>query len=224
MVDASRRGFPLFRTVAVRAQLFLSTSLLFAAACGNHDPAGRNDSIVAAGEADYAAAHRTILAKDSTEVVAKAAPALPGDAGVVAQADQENLEVIDLARVAVGRATSGATRLWARQMIDDHGRNDRDLRTLTQRLKLPSLPPLSATADHARVKARLVGLPRGLTFDTAFVHQVLDSHATDIAETKALAGKASDPELKKLLTESIVDLQRHHDRASALSRLLIAKK
>src|SRR5258707_200049 len=90
-------------------------------------------------------ATRTMATKGATEVVDKAATALSGDAGVVAQADQENLEVIDLARVAVGRATSGATRLWARQMIDDHGRNDRDLRSLTQRLKLPSLPPLSAT-------------------------------------------------------------------------------
>jgi putative membrane protein len=215
-----------FKSAPNRVQLLLSVSLLFGVACGNHDPAARNDSIVAAGEADYAASHRTIIGPESTEVAAKAAPAPLGDADVAALASQGNLQEIDFARVAVNKATSGAVKLWARQMIDDHGRNDRDLRDLVKRVRISDKPlaPLASTADHDRLKARLVGLPRGLAFDTAFVHQELDTHSSDITETKALAAKASNAELKKLLTESIDDLQRHHDRASALSRLLIAKK
>jgi putative membrane protein len=213
----------LFSLVARRLPI---ASLLFALGCANHDPASRNDSIVAAGEADYAASHRTIMAPESTEVAAKAAPVQLGDAGVAELASQSNLKEIDFARVAVNKATSGAVKLWARQMIDDHGRNDRDLRDLVKRAKISDkpLPALAGTADHDRSKARLVALPRGLTFDTAFVHQELDAHVSDLAETKALATKASNAELKKLLTESLADLQRHHDRASALSRLLIAKK
>jgi putative membrane protein len=207
-------------------RLLPCASLAVAFACGNHDPASRNDSIVAAGEADYAASHRTIMAPESTEVAAKAAPAPLGDAGVAEQASQSNLEEIDFARVAVNKATSGAVKLWARQMIDDHGRNDRDLRDLVKRAKLSEkpLPALASTADHDRRKARLVALPRGLAFDTAFVHQELDTHVSDLTDTKALAAKASNAELKKLLTESLSDLQRHHDRANALSRLLVAKK
>jgi putative membrane protein len=208
------------------ARVLPSASLLFAFGCANHDPASRNDSIVAAGEADYAASHRTIMAPDSTEVAAKAAPVPLGDAGVAELASQGNLREIDFARVAVNKATSGAVKLWARQLIDDHGRNDRDLRDLVKSAKISDkpLPALASTADHDRRKARLVALPRGLTFDTAFVNQELETHASDLAETKALAAKASNAELKKLLTESLVDLQRHHDRANALSRLLIAKK
>ena len=215
----------MFRTAALRFLFLLSVSP-YAVACGNHDPANRNDSIVAAGEADYAASHRTILGPDSTEVAAKAAPAPLGDADVADLASQSNLREIDFARVAVNKATSGAVKLWARGMIDDHGRNDRDLRDLVKRAKISDkpLPPLAGTADHDRLKARLVALPRGLAFDTAFVHQELESHSSDITETKGLVAKASNAELKKLLTESIDDLQRHHDRANALSRLLIAKK
>jgi putative membrane protein len=207
-------------------RLVLVLPLVFSHACANHDPASRNDSIVAAGEADYAASHRTIMAPESTEVAAKAAPVLVGDADVAAQASQVNLREIDFARVAVNKATSGAVKLWARQMIDDHGRNDRDLRDLAKRVKISDKPlaSLASTADHDRLKARLVALPRGLAFDTAFVHQELDAHSSDVTETKALAAKASNAELKKLITESLVDLERHHDRASALSRLLIAKK
>jgi putative membrane protein len=214
------------RTTTSPVRLLLSVALLSGVACGSHDPAARNDSIVAAGEADYEASHRTILGPDSTEVAAKAAPAPVTDADVADQASQSNLQEIDFARVAVNKATSGAVKLWARQMIDDHGRNDRDLRDLVKRANISDkpLPALASAADHDRAKARLVTLPRGLAFDTAFVHQVLDAHSSDITETKALAGKASNAELKKLLTESIVDLQRHHDRASALAHLLIAKK
>ena len=214
------------RTTTSPIPLLTSVALLFSLACGSHDPAARNDSIIAAGEADYAASHRTILGPDSTEATAKAAPVPVGDADLAEQASQINLEEIDFARVAVNRATSGAMKLWARGMIDDHGRNDRDLRDLVKRGKISDkpLPALASTADHDRAKARLVALPRGLVFDTAFVHHELEAHASDIAETKTLAGKASNAELKKLLTESIVDLQRHRDRASALSHLLIAKK
>ncbi len=214
------------RTTTAPVQLLLSVALLFGVACGSHDPAARNDSIVAAGEADYAASHRTILGPDSTEATAKAAPVPLGDTDLAEEASQSNLQEIDFARVAVNKATSGALKLWARQMIDDHGRNDRDLRDLVKRAKISDKPltSLASTADHDRIKARLVALPRGLAFDTAFVHEELNGHASDIKETKALAAKARNAELKKLLTESIVDLQRHHDRASALAHLLIAKK
>jgi putative membrane protein len=216
----------LYSTASTRARIVLRFSLLFGIACGNHDPAARDDSIVAAGEADYAASHRTIMEPESTEVAAKAAPAPLGDADVAARASQSNLREIDFARVAVNKATSGAVKLWARQMIDDHGRNDRDLRDLTKRASISDKPlaSLARTTEHDALKARLVALPRGLAFDTAFVHLELDAHSSDVTETKALAAKASNAELKKLLTESLVDLERHHARANALSRLLIAKK
>jgi putative membrane protein len=209
-----------------RAPLLLAGALLLGTGCANHDPASRNDSIVAAGEADYAASHRTIMPPEPAVLAAKAAPAALDDAGIATLAGESNRRGIELARIAVGRATSGAVKLWARQLIDDHGRNDRDLRDLEKRLGLTERPSAQTAtkADLDRLKARFAALPRGLAFDTAFVHREVDSHADDIKETKDLAAKARNADLKKLLTESLVDLERHHDRASALSRLLIAKK
>lgn len=199
-------------------------ALLGAGGCGNHDPASRDDSIVAAGEADYAASHRTIAPPDSTPSV-KAAPVVLDDAGIATLAGESNRRDIELARVAVGKATSGAVKFWARTLIDDHGRNDLDLRVLEKKLKLvekPSSPTIKADVD--KLKARFVALPRGLAFDTAFANRVADDHEAEIKQTKDLAAKAHDAELKKLLTESIVDLERHRDRGRALARLLIAKK
>jgi putative membrane protein len=211
---------------SVRSLLLLG-ALLSVAACANHDPASRNDSIVAAGEADYLASHRASLPPDTSAPAAKsAAPAALNDANIAALAGDGNRLEIEVARLAVGKATSAAVKLYARQLIDDHGREDRDLRDLEQRLKLAEKPPAQDTTrkelDH--LKARFAALPRGLAFDTAFVNHEVEDHVNDLQETRDLAAKASNAELKKLLTESLSDLQRHLDRARVLSKALVAKK
>jgi putative membrane protein len=214
-------------TMSSYAQLILAGALLLGTACANHDPASRNDSIVAAGEADYAASHRTIMPPEPAVLAAKAAPPTLDDAGIATLAGESNRREIEIARIAVGKATSGAVKLWARQMIDDHGRNDRDLRDLEKRLDLTEKPSAQSTANKAdldRLKARFAALPKGLAFDTAFVHYEEADHVDEIKETTDLAAKARNADLKKLLTESLVDLERHRDRARILSRLLIAKK
>jgi putative membrane protein len=201
--------------------------LLFGIACASHDPASRNDSIVAAGEADYVASHRATMPPDSTPVAAKAvAPVALNDPSIAALAGDENRLEIEVARIAVGKASSPAVKLYARQLIDDHARTDRDLRDLEKRLNLTEKPPAQDTtkAELDHVKARFAALPRGLAFDTAFVHREVEDQLNDLQETKALVAKARNAELKKLLTESLSDQQRHLDRARALSKALVAKK
>ena len=92
-----------------------------------------------------------------------------------------------------GVAISPAVKLYARQLLDDHGRTDRDLHDLETRLKLPEKPPPQDTtkAELAHLKARFAALPRGLAFDTAFVNHEAEDHVNDIKETKDLAAKAS---------------------------------
>jgi putative membrane protein len=205
----------------------LAGALLLGIACSSHDPASRNDSIVAAGEADYAASHRATMPPDSTPVAAKAvAPVALNDASIAALAGEGNRLEIEVARIAVGKASSPAVKLYARQLIDDHARTDRDLRDLEKRLNLAEKPPAQDTtkAELDHLKTRFAALPRRLAFDTAFVHREVEDHVNDLQETKALAAKARNAELKKLLTESLSDQQRHLDRARALSKALVAKK
>ena len=209
------------------AHLLLAGALLLGTGCLNHDPASRNDSIVAAGEEDYVASHRATIPPDPTTVATKAAaPVALNDANIAALAADRNRLEIEVARIGVGRAISPAVKLYARQLLDDHGRTDRDLHDLETRLKLPEKPPPQDTtkAELAHLKARFAALPRGLAFDTAFVNHEAEDHVNDIKETKDLAAKASNPELKKLLVESQSDLQRHLDRARVLSKALVAKK
>lgn len=217
---------PARRTAHYGVRLLLAGVLLFGAACDNHDPASRNDSIVAAGEADYVASHRATMPPESTVVAAKAAPpAALTDAGIAALAGQGYRLDIEVARIAVGKATSPAVKLFARQLLDDHGRNDLDLRTLEKRLNLTETAPARdttrAAVDH--LKARLTALPRGMAFDTAFVNHEVEVNTNDIKATQALVAKTSDAELKKLLTESLSDQQRHLDRARVLAKALVQR-
>lgn len=208
----------------VRSSILLST-LLSAAACASHDPASRNDSIVAAGESAYAASHRSVIA-ESLANVKSSVPAPLTDANILALAgDADRLE-IEVARIAVRKATSPAVKLYARQLLDDHGRGEADVRALAQRLNLKEQPPAQDTTkqEAQHLRQRFAALPKGLGFDTAFVHHEIEDHVNDIREAKELEPKATNPELKKLLQDELPELQRHLDRARALSKALAGKK
>lgn len=202
-------------------------ALILAAACADHDPAARNDSILAQGDSDYARSHRVIMQTDSAGAHAKpSAPVALNDSSIAAVAANGDQLEIEVARMAVANASNGAVKYYARQLIDDHGRNLRDLRDLEKRNRIVErVPPQDTTRqelDH--LKKRFGALSRGLAFDTAFVHHEVDDHVHDLAATKDLAARAKNPELKKHLTESLSDLQRHLDRARVLARSLGTKK
>lgn len=208
-----------------RLSALLVVPLLFGVACASHDPAGRNDSIVAAGDSAYAASHRSIIA-ESLASVKSTAPAVLTDANILALAgDGDRLE-IDVARMAVAKATSPAVKLYARQLLDDHGRAEVDVRALGKRLNLKEQPPAQDTTrqELQHLRQRFAKLPKGLAFDTAFVHHEIEDHLNDIKETKELEAKATNPELKKMLQDALPELQRHLDRARALAKSLVSKK
>lgn len=211
----------------MRRLVLAPTLLTLAAACIDHDPAARNDSIIAQGDSDYARSHRVTMQMDSVNTPVKAAPpAALNDSNIAALAANSDQLEIEVARMAVAKASRGDVKYYARQLIDDHARNQRDLRALEKRVGIVERTPPQDTTRQAldHLRKRFGALPQGLTFDTAFVHHEVEDHVHDFAQTKELAARARNADLKKHLTESLSDLQRHLDRARLLSRSLGTKK
>lgn len=214
------------RHTSVRLPALVALLAALLAACESHDPASRNDSIVAQGDSDYVRSHRATMPPETTGVAAKAAPpAALNDSSISAIAAAADQLALEMARMAVGRASSGELKYFARQIIDDHGRNQRDLRDLEKRIgvveRLPAQDTTLQALDHLKQR---FGALRGTAFDTAFVRYVADRSAHDIAVTKNLAAKAKHAELKKQLAETLSDLQRHVDKARLIGKAMGQRK
>jgi putative membrane protein len=200
--------------------------VLAVAACSNDDAAVRRDSIVAASEEAYALSHKASAPPDTVGSAARAtrAPAALTDNNILARLAQDDRMELQVARIAIGKASSAELRAFARQLADNHSAAENDARTLGQRLKIPEKPAADDTtkAHQQNVATQLNALPKGMTFDTTYVRHLVDSHSAMLTEATAMEGKATHPEVKKLVQGAIPELERHLARARAIGKALTA--
>ncbi len=207
-----RRSLPLVAIVA----------FIVAIACSNNDDlATRRDSVLSAAESAYVASHSATMPPDTTDS-ASAMPAELTDENIIARLAQGDRMEVQAARLAMGKATGPALRAFARELADNHSAEEADARKLAQRLKLTETPAATdSTKTHQEaLVARLTALPKGLGFDTTYVRHLIDGHTAMLKDAKAMEGKASNAEVKKLIQAAIPELERHRSRARTLERLL----
>ena len=197
-------------------------SAIVALACGNNDDlAARRDSVLAASESAYVASHRATMPPDTTDS-ASTAPAELTDGNIIALLAQSDRMEVQAARLAMSKATGPVLRAFARELADNHSAEEADARKLAQRLKITETPAPgdSTKARQEALIARLTALPKGTGFDTMYVRHLVDGHAAMLKDAKAIEGKASNAEVKKLVQASIPELERHRARARTILRLL----
>jgi putative membrane protein len=202
-------------------------ALLLAAACANNDSAERRDSIVAAAEEDYAASHRASAPPDTAGAARSAAPVVLTDENILARLGESDYRQVQLARLGRDKATSAEVKAYARNLLDSHSGSDHDTRALAQQIKIkPKLPAAdSSKQELKRLTTRFAALPKGAAFDTAFVRFEVDDHEADLEDAKLMQSKATNAEIKRLLANSVIpELQRHLDKARALTKSLTARK
>jgi putative membrane protein len=212
----------------VRAWRHLApAAALLLAACATDDAAERRDSIVTASKEAYAASHAASAPSDTADSTGKAkAPAALTDNNILARLAQGDRMEVQAAKIAVTKATNPELRAFARQLADNHSAAENDARTLGQRLKIPEQPATTDTtkAHQQRLAAQLNALPKGMKFDTTYVRHLVDSHMATLTEARAFEGKATHPEVKKLIQGAIPELERHLGRARAIGKTLTAAK
>jgi putative membrane protein len=214
--------------VRVRVRRHLApAAVLVIAACATDDAAERRDSIVAASREAYAASHAASAPPDTTESTAKTkAPAALTDNNILARLAQGDRMEVQAAKIAVTKATNPELRAFARQLADNHSAAENDARTLGQRLKIPEQPAATDTtkAHQQKLATQLNSLPKGMGFDTTYVRHLVDAHTAMLEEAKVLEGKATHPEVKKLVQGAIPELERHLSRARMIGKGLTAAK
>ena len=200
-------------------------TLALTVACATDDGAARRDSVVAAAEEAYAASHKASAPADTADNTSRG-PAPLTDNNILARLAQGDRVEVQAAKIAMGKATSASLRAFARELADNHSAAENDARTLSQRLKIPEEPAATDTtkAHQQKLVAQLNALPKGMAFDTTYVRHVVDAHVATLQEAKAFEGKATHPEVKKLIQGVIPELERHLGRARTIGKALTAVK
>lgn len=125
---------------------------------------------------------------------------------------------VSLAKLAESKATIPAVKDYARMLVTDHSKSEKDVRSLESKAKLPAKPASDDTTSKANqdLMKKFSAMPRGKDWDSTWVQHEYDDHQHDIADAKAMQSQAKDDQLKQLLGNELPVLQKHLDAAQKL--------
>jgi putative membrane protein len=160
--------------------------------------------------------------------VKKESTAAPQDQGgdkltrqqFVSRALDISLSETDMAQKAAAGASADKVKQFARQLVDDHKKLNRQLTDLADTLKLGVVAGLGA--EHKKAMARML-LARGNDFDREFLTYAVRSHekAVKLFEQAARdGGPEGDARIRDVAKESLPPLRRHLDDARALQSMM----
>jgi hypothetical protein len=134
------------------------------------------------------------------------------DSNIVALASQVNGDASEIARLETQTFTKEPFRMMATQIVRDHERFKAAIDSLAAARRLPSQMPAVAPELKAPYDSMLntqVGLPVAER-EAQFIDMVRKAHAKSLLDFGALAGNASDPDLKALLGSRAVLMEQTH--------------
>ncbi|RMS55710.1 hypothetical protein ALP65_00042 [Pseudomonas aeruginosa] len=116
--------------------------------------------------------------------------------------------------MALEKSTAADVKVFAKQMIDDHGKVNAELRSLAERKKLEVEDDASLT-DKA--KATLLDL-RDASFDPAYANNQVAAHEKAVELFTQAADNLTDPELQAFAKTHLPALKHHLEMARALAK------
>ena len=135
-----------------------------------------------------------------------AATTQASDQQFVTTATQANLAEIDAGRIAIERASNADVKKYAQQMIDDHGKANRELSTLAR--KKGFTVPEETDDDHKKMAADLAEL-NGADFDRKYIGMMVKDHVKAVALFEENAKLAKDADLRGFAEKMTPDLKAH---------------
>jgi len=128
---------------------------------------------------------------------------------------------IEMGRLALSKSRRDDVHHFAQRMIDDHGKIDQQLASLTahQHFRLPK----QAVGADAEAVTRLTALS-GAAFDRAYATQMVQDHQKTLRAFEAEAAHGGVPPIKALATVTQALLLEHLKMAEDLQRAVGEEK
>jgi putative membrane protein len=135
-----------------------------------------------------------------------------GSKFAVAVADAGMMEV-QLATLALSKATSGKVKEFAQMMIDDHTKANEELRALAQKKNI-TLP--TTLSDKHQKKYTEMSEKTGADFDKEYCELMLKDHRDVVDLFKKAQQSSRDPEFKSWASEKLPTLEHHLSMAERM--------
>lgn len=125
-----------------------------------------------------------------------------------------NLKEVELAKLALDRASSPQVKEFAQMIRSDHERSDRELTSLAKSQKVS----LNSFSSSTWEKAAMDDLKKmkGAQFDEAFVMMMKDGHQTATLHLEKLKEKVKDPQLGAFIEKTLPVMKDHSTKVAAI--------
>jgi putative membrane protein len=129
-------------------------------------------------------------------------------------AAQGGMAEVALGQLAVEKASSGDVKKFGQRMVDDHTKDNDELKQLASQ-KNVDLPQGLNARDKA-TKATLEKLS-GEQFDQAYMKDMVRDHRKDISDFRRESRIAQDPDVKKFAAQTLPTLEDHLKQAESIA-------
>lgn len=125
---------------------------------------------------------------------------------------------LELSQLAAERATSPAVKAYAKQTVDQHAKDEKELKEQanTYRVVLPT----TLSNDSQEMLTKLRDEKAGKDFDKKYLDDMADVNDKAISKAKGLVSNTDKPALKNFAQNLIADDQQHMDKAKKLKEAL----
>jgi putative membrane protein len=131
----------------------------------------------------------------------------PADQTFVTKAANGGMFEVQSSELAVDRAQNAEVKSFARQMIKDHGKANKELQSAAS--DLGANVPSALDAKHAQALQKLQGIQEGPEFDRAYVQAQRDAHREAVGLFSSYS-KANGA-LSAWATQTLPVLQQHQE-------------
>ena len=133
----------------------------------------------------------------------------------VKEAAEGGMMEVELGKLAVEKANREQVKAFGRQMQDDHGKANEELKAIAAANGVRF--PQSLQGKHKRTADRLAKLS-GTEFDLQYMRFIIEDHKKDLDAFQREADKGQDPDVKQFAAKQLPILKKHLDAAQATER------
>jgi putative membrane protein len=150
----------------------------------------------------------------SSQSDSKAGAVAQADKSFVMKAAQGGMAEVELGNLAKEKAQSDQVKQFAQRMVDDHGKANKELKSIAQQKGITL--PTSLPAKEQKTKDKLSSLS-GEQFDHAYMQHMLMDHKKDVAEFKKASTTCKDNDIKEFAGKTLPTLQDHLKEAQQIA-------
>jgi putative membrane protein len=139
------------------------------------------------------------------------------DAQFLKDAAAGGMMEVELGKIAADKAVNDQVKAFGRQMQEDHGKANDELKTLAASKGVQI--PTTLTGKHKRTVDRFSKLSNA-EFDRQYMRTMIDDHKEDLKAFEREADKGKDPDVKQFAGKYVPMIKNHLEMAQATGKQL----